>query len=74
MSWIHNDKVISENVPLSIEDIWTTNQGDYICTAKNEHGMATLTFSINVLSKSHFLAPFVCREINTKWNISFVHC
>lgn len=42
--------MILANASLHIENVTVPDEGEYICSAKNEYGTATMTFNLNILS------------------------
>lgn len=51
IKWIHKDTIISTTENLTIENVRTSNQGEYICTATNGYGTNSTKFNLTVLSK-----------------------
>lgn len=57
IEWTHDGKVISSEEKLFIENVSKTDQGQYVFTAKNEHGTASIQFNLSVLSE------FFCKSL-----------
>lgn len=52
VEWIHDGQVIATNTTLQVDEINASMQGIYVCSAKNEHGQANISFNLNVLCES----------------------
>lgn len=57
IQWFHQAKLLSENAILSIKNVDASYQGELICIASNEYETASVSFNLNVFSKS-FIARF----------------
>lgn len=51
IKWTHNGIFISTNTRLLINYVNESDRGEYVCTAKNEYGVASFRFDLNVLSQ-----------------------